>query len=416
MICDNDEPPFKKQRPGVAAVATNVIYKLTEIAAYTFGASSEIYNTITGGQGGKKEHSQQPTRNSYDYDQYYDDVLQIKTDEDEEENVLNNHEFDKKSHVWAENEEDEEEPPPPYESSWYMPSPSVTTETQQPTNPQSSAESQECETPEQPSNPQEIFAGLTTTSPPRRRQFRVRRGRRLLRRKSSSVDLTNSIKKSSSFTQLEDEDDIFLKFNCKLTDLIAEGQAALTSTVDVTEVEMMLAEERERDERIMKEFGIQTRRPRRLTGSSTSSDYDYYSSMLGSGGQSSTSLCDNGNGKNNYMPSTGHYADNGFSTNKPVIGHSQYGSSDGFHPSGGYTNEYGYIGGSSSTGGGPSTINRLSNSTASISSNSTTSSVYGSGPSNGFGPSLHNFGQNSSGYGSNSGFGSKGIYHSRRYY
>ncbi|CAG8434454.1 13772_t:CDS:2 [Funneliformis mosseae] len=329
-----------------------------------------------------------------------------------EENELNDHEFDKKNHVWAENEDDVEEPPPPYESSWYMPSPS--TEVKPPTTPQSLAESQEIATPEQPSNPQELFTKSTATSPPRRRQFRVRRGRRLIRRKSSSVDLTKSINASPSFTQPEDEDDIFLKFNCKLTDLIAEGQAALTSKVDVTEVEMMLAEEREREERILKEFGIQTRRARRLTGSSSkSSDFDYYSSILGSGGhsnQSSISLCDNGNGKNSYLSSTGTYADNGFSTNKPVIGHSQFGSSDGFHPSSGFTNEYGYIGGSSSTGGGfggPSTQNRFNNST---------SSVYGGGPSGGFGPSLHNFGQNPSGYGSNSGFGSKGMYHSRGYY
>src|SRR5436305_8388385 len=66
---------------------------------------------------------------------------------------------------------------------------------------------------------------------------------------------------------------------------------------------MMLAEEKEREERIMRELGIQTpinRRARRLTSSSsTSSDYDYYSSVLGSGGhsnQSSSSLCDNGFG------------------------------------------------------------------------------------------------------------------------
>ncbi len=111
MICD-DEPPFKKPCPGVA---TNLIYKLT---GFAFGVSSEvynIYNTITGGQGIKAARKDY----DYDHDQYYDDVLQIKAEDEDEENDLNDHEFDKKDgHAWAEN--DEEEPPPPYESSWYM--------------------------------------------------------------------------------------------------------------------------------------------------------------------------------------------------------------------------------------------------------------------------------------------------------
>ncbi|PKY36817.1 hypothetical protein RhiirB3_460340 [Rhizophagus irregularis] len=40
--------------------------------------------------------------------------------------------------------------------------------------------------------------------------------------------------------------------------MIAEAETALNSKVEVTELEMILAEEKERDERIMKEFGIQT--------------------------------------------------------------------------------------------------------------------------------------------------------------
>jgi hypothetical protein len=71
--------------------------------------------------------------------------------------------------------------------------------------------------------------------------------------------MSNSFNNSTpSENNVEEEEDIFLKFNCKLSDMIAEGKAALNSKVEVTELEMLLAEEKERDERIMKEFGIQT--------------------------------------------------------------------------------------------------------------------------------------------------------------
>ncbi len=202
---------------------------------------------------------------------------------------------------------------------------------------------------------------------------------------------------SSTPDQPEEDDDIFLKFNCRLTDMIDEAKTALNSTADVTEVDMMLAEEKEREERIMKEIGIQTpvsRRARRLIGSSTSSDYEYFSSVLGSGhsNQTNTTFCDNG--QNCYLSPTRYSADNGFSTNRPFIGHTsptQYGPPGAFNSSGGYPNGYGYLGGSPSTGGygGISTTNRF---------NYSTSGSYG-GSSNGFGASLHNFGQNCSGYG-----------------
>jgi len=280
------EPPFKKHRPGVAA---NFLYKFAELAAYTSAFASEAINTITGGQS---------TRQIYDYD---DEVLQIRTDDEDEENDLYNNKLDKKDeYAWEVNAEnvEEEEPPPPYDSSWSMPSSSTThnkiPETRPVTTPtlSSSPPQQEFATPQQPLTSQKIVTNSPTNTTSRRRQFRVRRGRRFLRRKSSSVDMSNN-GNASSFTytppENNDEEDIFLKFNCKLADMIAEGKAALNSTVDVTDVEMMLAEEKEREERIMREFGIQTpisRRARRLTSSSTSSDYDYYSSILGSSSHS----------------------------------------------------------------------------------------------------------------------------------
>ncbi|RIA95866.1 hypothetical protein C1645_872492 [Glomus cerebriforme] len=409
QTCDDmiEEPPFKKQRPGVA---TNFIYKLSELAAYTSAIASDAINTLTGGGTVVRE----PTRHTYDYD----DVLQIKTDdEDDDENDSYDNKLDKKNEsAWTENVE-EEEPPPPYDNSWSMPSPSVTTtphdklsETKQLTTPalSSSPSQQVFAAPQQPLTSQKI---VTTNTSSRRRQFRVRRGRRFLRRKSSSMDMSNNTNTSSTSTSQpennnHDDDDIFLKFNCKLADMIAEGRAALTSKVDVTDVEMMLAEEKEREERIMKELGIQTpisRRARRLTNSSTSSDYDYYSSVLSSGGHSSqsstSSFCDNGfNGGINYYSSpTSYSVDNGFSSNRSTIGRSspaQFVTPGGFNFSNG-SSGYSYFGGSPSTG-------------------SPTTSRY-EGSNHGFGPSLHNFGQHSA-YGTNSGFSSNWISSNNRNY
>jgi hypothetical protein len=87
---------------------------------------------------------------------------------------------------------------------------------------------------------------------PRRRQIRVRRPRRLLRRKSASTEVSTPRGGGGKY---DDPEELLLKVNDKLSDMIAQGRAALTSTVDVTEVEMLLAEEREKDERIMKEVG-----------------------------------------------------------------------------------------------------------------------------------------------------------------
>jgi hypothetical protein len=199
--------------------------------------------------------------------------------------------------------------------------------------------------------------------------------------------VNSGVNASSASTQPENnDDDIFLKFNCKLADMIAEGKAALSSSVEVTDVEMMIAEEKEREERIMKEHGIQTiRRTRRLTNSSNSSDYDYYNSLGGSGGhsnQSSPSLCSS---------PTSYSADNGLFTKRPIASSpTQYGSPIGFNSFSGSFNGYEYR--------SPSTTNRYE------------------GSSSSFGPPLHNFGKNSSGYGSNPGFGSSWICNNQGYY
>ncbi|PKC59798.1 hypothetical protein RhiirA1_492080 [Rhizophagus irregularis] len=97
-----------------------------------------------------------------------------------------------------------------------------------------------------------------TNSTSRRRQFRVRRGCRFVRRKSSSK-MSNNFNNTSDNNDDDDDDDIILKrLNSKISVMIAEAETALNSKAEVTELEMILAEEKERDERIMKEFGIQT--------------------------------------------------------------------------------------------------------------------------------------------------------------
>ncbi|CAB5216773.1 unnamed protein product [Rhizophagus irregularis] len=96
-----------------------------------------------------------------------------------------------------------------------------------------------------------------TNSTSRRRQFRVRRGCRFVRRKSSSK-MSNNFNKTSDNNDDDDEDIILKRLNSKISVMIAEAEAALNSKAEVTELEMILAEEKERDERIMKVFGIQT--------------------------------------------------------------------------------------------------------------------------------------------------------------
>ncbi|PKK70108.1 BTB-domain-containing protein [Rhizophagus irregularis] len=96
-----------------------------------------------------------------------------------------------------------------------------------------------------------------TNSTSRRRQFRVRHGRRFVRHKSSSK-MSNNFNNTSSNNVDDDEDIILKRLNSKISVMIAEAEAALNSKVEVTELEMILAKEKEHDERIMKEFGIQT--------------------------------------------------------------------------------------------------------------------------------------------------------------
>ncbi|CAB5375678.1 unnamed protein product [Rhizophagus irregularis] len=70
--------------------------------------------------------------------------------------------------------------------------------------------------------------------------------------------MSNNFNNTSSNNVDDDEDIILKRLNSKISVMIAEAEAALNSKVEVTELEMILAKEKEHDERIMKEFGIQT--------------------------------------------------------------------------------------------------------------------------------------------------------------
>ncbi|CAG8571055.1 11766_t:CDS:2 [Ambispora gerdemannii] len=359
------QPPNKRQRPGVA---TNLLYKLTELAAYTSAVATEAYQTFTGVVGAdglpapppqqfnQRKISNAPAFNnrySMAFDGYGDDVMQIKADDDDcemadeefvettEVNKLKKNECD-----WSNVNADEDEPPPPYDSSWSMPSSSNTSPAVVDTGSAAVRFAEQASTSQQAQQEQQISAepinisnnkskSIQTT--PKRRQIRVRRGNRPLRRKSSAASLTNA--STIPPCQFDEDDDIVLKLNGKLSDMIAEGKAALTSTVDVTEVEMILAEEREREERILRDLGqsSSTRRHRRMV-SSSSSDYEYFNSPIESNSYPGISSYNDYSGLGNY--SSGAESPSGYSTP------GGYGNAGGYTPTRYGSPSGGYFGGS----------------------------------------------------------------------
>nr|CAG8487281.1 9789_t:CDS:2 [Entrophospora candida] len=274
--------------------------------AYTSAVASEAYQTFNKTL---KTDEDDHSNNSF-YDMYEEDNVLTIADGDETD--LNDDELSDNSCSWSVNDEDE--PPPPYDSSWTMPATSTNNNTGQ----QNIANLPKISTSPKKisfSIPQNEDQSTDTSSvpatPTRRRQIRVRRGRRLLRRKTSSVELQSTQRTNNGRGGPMDQDELLLKVNEKLSDMISQGTAALNSTVDVTEVEMMLSEEREREEKIMRELGLQSpigRRNKRFTNS-PSSDYEYYSSLSDSGSYSApeTSYCEYGYGSNSGFASPTGY-------------------------------------------------------------------------------------------------------------
>ncbi|GBC03976.1 hypothetical protein RclHR1_05430006 [Rhizophagus clarus] len=256
---------------------TNLLYKFSELVAYTSASISDTYNTLMVGGTTEPEHS--TNKSNYNND-YRDDFMQINDDSDGaydisdgETEYNNDKKTDKKmdrkdDSKWTVND-DEEEPPPPYDNSWPKTNPGENSMSDAPMSTSPKRISFETPNDESKSTTSEDTNSPTTPQTnSRRRQIRVRRPRRLLRRKSTEVSTPRGGGK------YDDPEQLLLKVNDKLSDMIAQGRAALTSTVDITEVDMLLAEEKERDERIMKEFGLQT--PVGRKGRKNTVEYDCY--------------------------------------------------------------------------------------------------------------------------------------------
>ncbi|CAB5379152.1 unnamed protein product [Rhizophagus irregularis] len=266
------------RRPGIFA---NFVYKIVELATYTSAFATDAINILSENTLNTGGHS---TRRNYSYDDIDDD----------DKNVHDHKEKDVST--WGENVEtvEDEELPPPYTTTFATTN-TTTTETKL----SLTIDYPTIQTSPKISTP----THSPTNSTSRRRKFRVRRGRRIIRRKSSSIDM-NIIKNTDTHTNNvdhdvdsfntdshidnnfdddvdtdnnvdDDVDIIYERLNSKISDMIAEGEAALISKVEITEVDMILAEEKEYEERIMKEFGIQTPLRRRARKNFNVHNYNY---------------------------------------------------------------------------------------------------------------------------------------------
>ncbi|RGB29043.1 hypothetical protein C1646_796040 [Rhizophagus diaphanus] len=253
----------KIRRPGIV---TNFIYKVVELATYTSAFVTDAINILTENTLNTGSHLM---RQNYGYDNI----------DDNDGNVYDHKKKDVST--WDENVETVEDEEPYDNSTEIKPSLQISTSPSQQNYPttqtpsftiSTSPSQQEYPTTQTPSftistsSSQQNYPttqSIPTHSPTnstlsRRRIFRVRRGRRFIRRKSSSK-MNNNFNNTSDNNVDDDDDDIILKrLNSKISVMIAEAETALNSKAEVTELEMILAEEKERDERIMKEFGIQT--------------------------------------------------------------------------------------------------------------------------------------------------------------
>ncbi|CAG8535818.1 6439_t:CDS:2 [Diversispora eburnea] len=324
-VGNNGSP--SSQQPGVA---TSFLYGLTKFAAYTSAYATEAYQMLHfGGKESEIPNKRSPRKSRKNY---YpdDDVMQIGVDSEvsgyEDNDEFTDNEINQSSDVneindniepnkkgqrssWFANDEDE--PPPPYDISWALEqrkNSNISTDNLSDSSPEKSAQKQiHFATPTEPiqrnSSPIDILSSNLPT-PTKRRQIRVRRPRRPLRRKSSSTDI------SSMHRAYDDQDEMLLKVNEKLADMIVQGKAALKSKVDITEVDMILAEEKDREQRIMRELGLHTPVSRRRRNTGSSSDYEYFGGNLSDSGSYSapeSSFCDYGYGSvSGYATPNGH--------------------------------------------------------------------------------------------------------------
>ncbi|CAB4439902.1 unnamed protein product [Rhizophagus irregularis] len=296
----------KTCRPGIVA---NFMYKVVELATYTSDFADDAINILTGGHSTRQNYGYDDNDDENVYDHKKKDVStwneNVETVEDEERPPSYDNSTETKSSLTISTSLSQRDYPTtqtetkpsftisislsqqdyPTTQSENEPSFTISTPLSQQDYPTTQSENEPSFTISTPLSQQDypttqsetkpsftISSSLsqrdypTTQSTPthsptnstsRRRQFRVRRGCRFVRRKSSPK-MSNNFNHTSDNND-DDDDDITLKrLNSKISVMIAEAEAALNSKAEVTELEMILAEENERDERIMKEFGIQT--------------------------------------------------------------------------------------------------------------------------------------------------------------
>ncbi|UZO05198.1 uncharacterized protein OCT59_025558 [Rhizophagus irregularis] len=202
---------FNNKKKFIILELSNFIYKVVELATYTSDFATDAINILTENKLNTVDHS---TRQNYGYN----DI-----DDNDDENAYDHKKKDVST--WDENVEtfEDEEPPPPYDNSTktkpsliisISPSqqdyPTTQTETKPSFTISTSLSQQDYPTT------QSIPTNSPTNSTSRQRQFRVCCGCRFVRHKSSS----------------------------KMT----EAEAASNSKVEVTEIEMILAKEKEHEE------------------------------------------------------------------------------------------------------------------------------------------------------------------------
>ncbi|CAB4426230.1 unnamed protein product [Rhizophagus irregularis] len=271
-----------QQQQGIVA---NFICKVVELATYTSDFADDAINILTGNTLNTGGHS---TRQNYEnvYDHKKKDVStwdeNVETVEDEESPPPYDNSTETKSSLTISTSPSQDYPTTQSEtkplftistSLSQQDYPTTQTETKPSFAISTSPSQQDYPTTQSETKPSfAIFTSPSqqdypttqptpthspTNSASRRRQFRVRRGCRFVRRKSSSK-MSNNFNNTSDNNDDDDEDIMLKRLNSKISVMIAEAEAALNSKAEVTELEMILAEEKERDERIMKEFGIQT--------------------------------------------------------------------------------------------------------------------------------------------------------------
>ncbi|CAB4445154.1 unnamed protein product [Rhizophagus irregularis] len=285
QVFQQQQEEISKIRPGIVA---NFIYKVVELTTYTSDFADDAINILTGG------HS---TRQNYGYD------------DNDDENVYDHKKKDVST--WNENVEtvEDEEPPPSYDNSTETKSSlTISTSLSQQDYPTTQSETKPSFTistsplqRDYPTTQTENEPSFTISTLLSQQDYPTTRSENepsftistLLSQQDYPTTQTENEPSFTISTSLSQQDYPTTQTETKPSFTIStspsqqdypitqstptysptnstsrrrqfrvrrgsEAETALNSKAEVTELEMILAEEKERDERIMKEFGIQT--------------------------------------------------------------------------------------------------------------------------------------------------------------